>query len=826
MTSKSIRTLLIDKYKTKNELLDSDLRIIDRIPEQLLGTKTHKKLQKSINKYNYINKIFQDNKSDIDRRIINIIKTVIYTELERLKTVGRINTYDYCIGGSIAWNKIFQKHYQEQDLMSDYEKSAIHDNSIDLYNYISSINDELLNHLFNLINEAIVKLKRDYIDIAIIQKLTLVKISSKIFKIFIIENYYGNELECELTNIYFYNINPTETINLINLKDENNYLNIYGLYIYNYISKNTRKPVKNNYDIYNVREQLFDKYILINEPLRVIESYFIDNIKLKILFYLLYSYQETFKDAGNYIYDKYFIKNIKKKFFNESDIFKTFDNLLKYYLIEQFRPYINYTINLINFELDRCGFPNLFVVGGDCCRRYKNDLSKTEDIDTKLYVTNEDDFKEVEEIIIEKINKLIAFLIVNKDRIINKTKLLKYFIDKGYTDENIKFDDNGNLLFIYYDIDANKKVKYELTYYLNDDYSTFFRFRHIFSTIFPVDLYASDFQIKSNCKIYKINDDYQTFELLYEDNELTFDMAYLDISVDIIKLGEERLRQERTSVLSNNLLIARLLFLIKDIIKTYNTDESSIMRLINGKSRKDYLRYIELVKIFKSYLFIEKQIISTDKYILEENNFEGIREEISEEDKEFILSLQIKNNEERKKLDVSTDIGTQISTDELIKQYYTYFINEYKQRRERNKEKVFFTFDLNTLNTNSEKYSIKGKNVKAAKGSSRSSRSSKKGGKGETILEPKIRQLRTSSISRTSSMRNEIIKENIKKNIERLKTIYFKEMINEKEDIEFAKLEKSKEFKMIDNIINKKKSKNKKILKTLFNNINFTLLNK
>ena len=75
-------------------------------------------------------------------------------------------------------------------------------------------------------------------------------------------------------------------------------------------------------------------------------------------------------------------------------------------------------------------------------------------------------------------------------------------------------------------------------------------------------------------------------------------------------------------------------------------------------------------------------------------------------------------------------------------------------------------------------------------------------------------------------MRNEIIKENIKKNIERLKTIYFKEMINEKEDIEFAKLEKSKEFKMIDNIINKKKSKNKKILKTLFNNINFTLLNK
>ena len=73
-------------------------------------------------------------------------------------------------------------------------------------------------------------------------------------------------------------------VDLKYLKDENNNLNIYGLYIFNYISKTSRKPVKNDYDIYNVREQIFDKYILLDQRLDYVEFEFIDKTKLKILY--------------------------------------------------------------------------------------------------------------------------------------------------------------------------------------------------------------------------------------------------------------------------------------------------------------------------------------------------------------------------------------------------------------------------------------------------------------------------------------------------------------------------------------------------------------
>ena len=260
MPSKSRRTLSIEN--------DSYDEIIQKIPPKLLGNETYKKLEDGINKKKENYELFQH----FNEKINNIkekIGDLLYHKLNELQ-------YDFCIGGSVAWNKIFKDHYDSPELMSDYEKSAIHDLTIDLYNYIKINNNdefvklkkELRTILSNEIEE--IKLEPELIEQRLNNiVLSVIELDKSKFKIKIFINFQGDEYE--LFNIYFYEIigigEIGKLIDLSNIKDENNYLNIYGLYIYNYISKNSRKPVKNDYDVYNIRDEIYQKYILIDKEL-------------------------------------------------------------------------------------------------------------------------------------------------------------------------------------------------------------------------------------------------------------------------------------------------------------------------------------------------------------------------------------------------------------------------------------------------------------------------------------------------------------------------------------------------------------------------------
>ena len=57
------------------------------------------------------------------------------------------------------------------------------------------------------------------------------------------------------------------------------------------------------------------------------------------------------------------------------------------WFISKFRPAINSCILEINADLEKFNV-KLFISGGDAMRRYKNDISFTKDIDTKLYINN------------------------------------------------------------------------------------------------------------------------------------------------------------------------------------------------------------------------------------------------------------------------------------------------------------------------------------------------------------------------------------------------------------------------------------------------------
>ncbi len=94
-------------------------------------------------------------------------------------------------------------------------------------------------------------------------------------------------------------------------------------------------------------------------------------------------------------------------------------------IIDTFRPYINSTIININNEL-QSEFKDLsertdsgvgiFVAGGDAIRRYKNNVSVTKDIDTKIYIpnnefSNKENIDRITKIVINNLLKLVSFFI-------------------------------------------------------------------------------------------------------------------------------------------------------------------------------------------------------------------------------------------------------------------------------------------------------------------------------------------------------------------------------------------------------------------------------
>lgn len=971
--------LLGDKYKKflLKIVSKTDLSIFESRPDLLEGG-FHEKIQASINKYSKINNIFQNYKVYID----NILKKIFYNNiihkiLLENKEEGKIN-YDFCIGGSIAWNRLFKEFYDHPNLMSEYEKSAIHDTSMHSYNYIkSNTNDfkstiekiytelnnkiELLNNLFKDPNERlqqeIIKAYQDEIDNIIKykegkeKKLTSIgnvssttklklrkeiealtekidqkrienerKISEinemfrskketlegikqekiqfqlKINKHMVFEQQPASEIErimnatnilsiditfgnteifeektsTELLYLHFFNIamDNKNIPKLCNITDKG-YLNIYGLFIYNYLRKTNRASVKDSYDIYNVRDEIFRKYLLTDDKIKIktkeqaekddreamqaegdkVEEEeiiiddnvpkFINSKKLYIIYLIIENYKKTFKITNvHFLYNNYFEKNIKKIFFDESDYLKIFDNILRYFLIERFRPYINFIIKLINQDLKNADFDPLFIVGGDACRRYKNDISRTEDIDAKLYLEKDKDndahkeaFDTVEKIIVKRVNQLIAYFIVNREKILNKhmTKLDEYLIENKYDNNFITYDENNNLIYTYYDDD--KKIRHQVTYFLNDKRSTYFRFRHNISSGFPVDLYASDFQIKTHYKVDQMIEtprDIIFLKNLYEDQELTFDMAYLDISVDTLKekeiiedmdVPDDKMQEDsqifqtmpvihkyKTKeyilpmadkyILSNNLEVASLKFLINDLRSTYNSD-SSISRLINGKNKKDYLRYLELVNIYKTYLFTQD-----DNKILNETDFSELLQfkdfkDDKDEEQKMILDEQAKNKIEREKLDIIEDIISDIETpNTLIYFYYTVLIDNYNIKRQKNEFKIKLNFNKDELDNKASKI-MPSKRTQA-----------------QIARDQQARDQQGQSQKRAKSAYGGSGSKFIKLTIK-----FLLEIEKEKEKNELKKLLENEEFKSSYKLMNKEKLLNK--INDLFKNINF-----
>jgi len=619
-----------DLEERRNQILQLE------IPQYMISRNTHIALNKNIEENKNLDSLLKDlNYSSIIVDNINSLNTAI----ENLKRRNSDLKTEYFIAGSAGWNNLFKTHY-DNDLLSEYEKSAIHITSYDLYYFINNKNyqEEVYNLLRETSNRILVQLnhllsknysanirlsieikdidfekyvifpsKRIAIKLEYIQDVpepknvkkapaksrNVKKTStpapapapaptptptsapvttrsgrvskpkplqgggSKTKTIFSLDLCFSNN-DSDISNDSIIT-NISNNLIMINQENRLNYLNLYGTYIFIELYKKNTFLQNKGYNHFKVREYVFNSHILK------------DDTKSNILFNIAMIYYNTF--FSTYLYNKDILKTLLKLYMTSIPEMDMFINTMEANIIEIFRPYINQLILNINrilqFRNNKLG---IFIAGGDATRRYKNDISITKDIDTKIYIPKdlENEKQFIETNVIDELIKLCSYLINNRLSLFN--------IDSFPYDLNKETRDR------YYEYSARFIINE-----VNGDDLLNFRFRQIFKGNFPVDLLSLDYRCKIIFTVKHIKTQ-KEFEFQYK-----YDIAFLDVVLEVLN-GYDNY-YEKYSVLSNNLPVCGLDFLLKDLQNTYTSETSSLLRFLGSKNHKDYNRYIELNRI-------------------------------------------------------------------------------------------------------------------------------------------------------------------------------------------------------------------------------------
>ena len=662
---------------------------IRKLPPNMIKLDTHKLLKNTINFNNLLNNLL--NTHEFNNLLNELIKNINLI-FEMVKQSNPETEYNYFIAGARSWNRFFKDFY-DLDIISEYEKSSIHNINTDLYYFINdktlidtTIKDNIKTLFKNSITPIVEAIKKyvDLIDnsknvyITIIEDECLIdnkslitskrlylklhvnnsvplkktakssslktapatapvaapvaalqyqqpasrtltaaeKTAEKAAKkaaeqaarekeaqeeeqkrksqvsareqrasrrhkpllmngggviepftkvILSIDLYYSTTSTPQQDNLVVKNIS-----NMIEIDKTNglNYLNMIGLYIY--LQLGIKKIyIPKGYNIFKIREIIFEKLVLFGD------------YKIPTLKKISEQYFNIFNNTT--LFDKDFYTHLQKQYALSYEPIATIINTMEINIIETLRKYINRTILNINKSVRELNSDiGLFVVGGDALRRYKNDISVTKDIDCKIYVpkiiSNTDLLNGLNSIIISELLLLVCYLIENTEII--------------FTDVQSEY--NTEL--------------YKITYVLSNPEPDIknFRYRQILKNPFPVDLYSLDYKCKIIIEVKdNANPDMNT-KFYYD-----YDIAFLDVVIEI--LDSVDIYYKDNAVLSNDIPITKLEFLLKDLKNTYNSDTSSLLRFIGGKITKDYDRYNALLELIKRNKFI----YSTEPLILE-----------------------------------------------------------------------------------------------------------------------------------------------------------------------------------------------------------------
>ena len=287
---------------------------------------------------------------------------------------------------------------------------------------------------------------------------------------------------------------------------------------------------------------------------------------------VLKTYKALFKDRKEYnifFVDK--IETIIKD--NSANAYNEFIDFVERWVISKFRPSINSFIKEFNNDVAPYGI-KLFVAGGDAMRRYKDDITVTKDIDTKLYITgaeinaglSKEDFKKlIVSLIVKHTVKLRNYMQENLSSILSEHSIVKNFIN--YRSSNFNF--NFNLI-------------------LDDKTNDQIRTREILKNdSFPVDLYSIDYRAKL---VITSTDPANPIELIKN-----FDISLLDV---VLQDNPEDVFDPAYCIDFGDIPVASLDFLLKDFKTTYTIDDRALARIYSSKYLKDISRHKELLEIY------------------------------------------------------------------------------------------------------------------------------------------------------------------------------------------------------------------------------------
>jgi len=787
-----IRATTMDSY-TKSSFTrrhNSSMAMRRKLPPNLIKLETHKLLKETINFNNFFNKLLDTPEYNLEFN--NLVRN-INSEFDEFKRTNLDMNYDYFIGGARCWNRFFKDFY-DLDIVSPYEKSAIHNTNADLYYFInnktyvdpikekikelfetlksqlieaikSNIKDKDSNKFDITIEErdcingynSLMPAKQLYIKLHINQSdevINPVKTKSKkrpassipppvsapisvsapppvpisadlkkaakkekkdadekaaqalkaaneqkqlssarsradryakrskpiqggaklpsLSKIILSVDFYYNDKSTDIQDDLLVK-NISKLIEEINPALDLNYLNLFGLYIFLQLAKK-KIYIQKGYNIFKIRDIIFDKLILIDE------------YKISTLKEVANKYYQTFNQTS--LFDDSFYTDLKKLYAIADEEIAKIINSMEINIIEKLRPYINKTIKKLNDTImENNSEIGLFVAGGDALRRYKNDISVTKDIDCKIYVPKRlftNALKnELNNLIVEELIYLLCFLIQNSANIFSGLTTI-YETDKYKIEYILSNEDSSN------------------------KYMKNFRYRQIFKDPFPVDLYSLDYRCIINIELKdNLEDPSDNTKISYN-----YDIAFIDVVLELSDL----IIYKENAVLSNEIPISKLEFLLKDLKNTYNSDTSSLLRFIGGKITKDYDRYNSLLELIKN-----KNFIYSKEPLKIEINQSPQSEDMNELDKKLYVCSYRKIQEGETPDDISLPVlfERRLSADEneLYDRYALDIMNEYDKPKEKllklygsyyNKAKIFRKKKIYSYNINELHHSLRG----------------------------------------------------------------------------------------------------------------------
>lgn len=345
-----------------------------------------------------------------------------------------------------------------------------------------------------------------------------------------------------------------------------NYLNPNGLFMFSQFLKSPRTDKGINVDI--LRDNFMKKVIG----------------KEKSMSMLLYQTAEKYENVFgiSYKYHQHFLDFLYMKAvyqLHEEEHHYDVEKYYTYNVMEILRPMINSCIVMYSNVLKET-FEKTFllVVGGDAMRRYKDDITMTSDIDTKLYYDREMKPTQKRSLI----NLTLAFMSLFVT-IMNYT--YKINVDDIYKLHS-KNNNNAYKIFLpkLQQFTENEAIEHMIN--KNQIHIYHFRLRYIEESCeFPVDLFSIDLNIPVIVKIenkeeFRSHITIPVFDMVLQKND-----------------GSVSMKESIHDYTNTTVPVASLDFLKKDLDNTYSNVRKSRLRFNNDKVVKDKKRLDELYQL-------------------------------------------------------------------------------------------------------------------------------------------------------------------------------------------------------------------------------------